>query len=222
MENLEKPKPLHEIQPQKVEETPVTVKQNALQQESVADQEKQRAIQAETDIKALQKVREELGISKPKESVDDDNEDLDDEFHAVSGHLNEFESNLRKNKFNRIKLNADTLKVVNTDNKFDPRKTSEVIQSITRTFKKGFLPEDPEERMSIESHNFTNVIDSIDDLSARFTNLRKTVEGYKRTPENEASYKILEKTISDFITAMRIKKEELEDANSALRRYRGR
>jgi hypothetical protein len=222
MENFEKPKPLHEIQPQKVEETPVVVEQNITPEESVVNHEKQKAIQAETDAKALQKVREELGISKPKESIDSGDEEIEEEFHTVSGHLNEFESNLRKNKFYRIKLNTDALKVVDTDNKFDPRKTSEAIQGITRTFKRGFLPEDPEERMSIESHNFTNVIDSIDDLSARFSNLRKTVEGHKRTPEDETNYKILEKTISDSITAMRIKKEELEDANSALRRYRGR
>lgn len=222
MENLEKPKPLHEIQPQKIEEIPTITEQDIPKPEVVENQEKQKAIQVEADAKALQKVREELGISKPKEKNENVKDDeLGQDFHVLSSHIEDFQSNLRRNQFNRIKLDTDEFRMITTDDKFDPRKASEAVQNITRTFKRGFLPEDPNERMSIESHNFTDVIDSIDDLSARFMSIRKNIERQKNT-ENEVGYRKLAEDISYSITAMRIKKEELEDANLALRRYRER
>lgn len=222
MENFEKPKPPQEIEPKKIEKIAAIVEQPIPQQESTEVQEQHKADRAEADAKALQKVREELGISKSKESVDGDDKEIDDEFNTVSVSLDEFESDFRKNKFKPLSFNSDGLRKTHIDGKFDPKRASEEIQQVTRAFKRGFLSEDFEERMSIETHNFNNVIDSIDGLSARFSNLRKTIEKHKKTPENETGYKILEKTISDSITAMRIKKEELDEANLALRRYRGR
>ncbi len=243
MENLEKPKLWQEIQPQKVEkieeEKLVSIEQPLPQPEMTADKEQEQSKRAENDALALKKVREELGIPVVDKNIQDsevnvrievsptekaengEDRKLNDSFNVVSAHIDDFQSSLRGNRFNRISFNSDELKRIGTMEQFDPKKASETIQGVTRSFKRDFLPEDPEERMSLETHNFTRVIESIDKLRGQFIKLRSSVEDEKH-PGNEEDYKKLAVDISDSINVMRRKKDGLEETRSALRRLRER
>jgi hypothetical protein len=243
MESPVTPKPPQEIQPQKVEKIeggePVSIEQIPINPQITAGDEQEESKRVESDALALKKVREELGISVADKNINDtklntrtgvnlkekiennDNRRLNDSFRVLSAHLSDFQGSLKGNRFNSVSFDSDGLKRIGDMEAFDPKKASEIIQGITRNFKRDFLPESSKDRMSIEMFNFTRVIESIDELRNRFIKLRSSVRDGKH-PDNESDYEELARDISNLINVMRRKTDDLGEALSALRRLRGR
>ena len=184
------------------------------------------------DELALNKLRQELNIEQPKKlEISGDtgsegirmehNKELGKSLVNLSNEVQEFEDILRLNKFNRVPLHADDLKTIIKDEQIDFPTTLQVFDDLERDLSKDFMPKDDRDRLSIESHNFDRVIDSLNRLRGIFSGTRNMVDK-KLVTESGLDTKRLSDSIQRVINIIRRKTDNLEEVHAALRRYTGR
>jgi hypothetical protein len=191
--------------------------------------------QLKKDTVDLKKVRETLGIIQPEKSdtqdavIDTTPERIQREFQKefgksisrLSGEIQEFEDGLKLNKFNRISFQSEGLRTAVTDESVDFQKTIQEIDNLQMNLKKDFMPRNDRDRLSIEPYNFTRTIDSLDRLKGSLIGLRSKIDKRPVT-DNETDTKRLSESLTKAINTARRKMDDMEEIQTALRRYTGR
>ncbi len=188
--------------------------------------------QEKKDEEALKKVREELSVnqSEKSESQEDEtqekirrefNKELGKSVARLSGEIQEFEESLRINKFNPISFHVEEFRSAMTDEGVDLQKLTQTLDDFQTSLKKDFMPKDERDRMSIQPHNFARVIDTLDSVKGSLIGTRSRVE--RALPsDGELDGKKLSENLTRVINMARRRMDQMQEAQTALRRYTDR
>ena len=97
----------------------------------------------------------------------------------------------------------------------------EVKKEEVKNLKRDFMPKGERERLSIEPHNFTTILDSLDQLRGVFTGLRSKIDK-RPSPDTTPELTQVSTDIGRITASIRTKMDMLEEAHTALRRYHER
>jgi hypothetical protein len=85
-----------------------------------------------------------------------------------------------------------------------------------------FMPENEEDRVSIQPHNIANVIDSLDNFRSKLISLRRVVEDDASLLGESKDLADMSYSLNKSINAVNRKMDDLDEARNALRRYTDR
>jgi len=136
----------------------------------------------------------------------------------LSGEIQDFEDSLKLNKFNRISFGAENIRTAISEESIDFPRVSQVFDDLRANFKKDFMPRDEKDKLSIEPYNFMRVLDSLDRFKGVLTSVRSKIDK-RPIIENDLDVKRLLDSLTKVITTIKIKMDDLEEVQTALRRY---
>jgi hypothetical protein len=188
------------------------------------------------DEKALEVVRNNLGIGGVIHSSQHENKDLGqaeqktqeriesahiEDIRKATGQLSaeiqSLEDVLRSNGFYPIVFDAESINAI-VANELDVGKVRVFLGDLLTNLRKDFMPRSEAQKLSIEPYQFQRLLDSLDELKSTFVGLRNLIN--KRPNIVNPQLKILSEDVKKIITVIALKMDSVEEIHSTLRNYR--
>ncbi|MEK7609491.1 MAG: hypothetical protein AAB470_00005 [Patescibacteria group bacterium] len=163
----------------------------------------------------------QTGDNNPEHSSEN-SQDRATSFKELSSELGELEHTIRGNGFNRFPLHIEDFQRAMSGDNIDMRKVNDVIQFLATTFKKGLMPENPQERLQLEPQNFTRMIDSLEDTIKVVYRLKNSLKETPSDKNEKQDIEDLDQNCGSLIGSMNGQIEYLKESRSLIERLRGR
>lgn len=135
----------------------------------------------------------------------------------LSSDLVELSDTISRNKFPKVRFDSDQLARVGFVETIDQKAISQELEYISTSINRIRMPEDRRDMMELEPRNIRAIIGGMETVEGDLLKLKGVFEGAK-----SGDYKDLVRETSRALGRIRLKKEGLHDAVSALQRIKGR